>query len=97
MPPTSTEPTFFKRGEHFSRVLAHRSWMYWTWKPGLRTLYPLLKAEVPGTLDPVANFAVRVRSSEGFRFRPSLFGFLTTDANAVVAPIHLKAMPGDPA
>jgi hypothetical protein len=28
--------------------------------------------------------------------RHELFGFLTTEANAVVAPIHLKAMPGHP-
>lgn len=26
-------------------------------------------------------------------FRPYQFGFLTTDANAVVAPVHPKAMP----
>ncbi len=41
---------------------------------------------------------MRVAGTRGTKAKPeqdnhTLFGFLTTDANATVAPVHVKAMP----
>jgi putative SOS response-associated peptidase YedK len=43
-----------------------------------------------GTVDPLAG---RARAEECADRGRELFGFLTTEANAIVAPIHSKAMP----
>jgi putative SOS response-associated peptidase YedK len=37
--------------------------------------------------------ARRVRGPKSARVEGKLFGFLTTEANAIVAPVHPKAMP----